>query len=71
MSKLDEIMNDIFKNGLEFEVYDHLHPLIIKRYKNLKYENSCIKSLMRIARKLNKNKNKEIDIVLDEEGLYD
>ena len=71
MSELEEIMEQIFNNCLEFEVYDKLHDLIINRYKKLKYENACRKSSMSIARSLNKGKNKEIDVVLDEENLYD
>lgn len=71
MSELEKIMEQIFNNCLEFEVYDKLHDLIINRYKKLKYENACRRSSMSIARSLNKGKNKEIDAVLDEENLYD
>ena len=71
MAELEEIMEQIFNNCLEFEVYDKLHDLIINRYKKLKYENACRRSSMSIARSLNKGKNKEIDVVLDEENLYD
>lgn len=71
MSELEKIMEQIFNNCLEFEVYDKLHDLIINRYKKLKYENACRRSSMSIARSLNKGKNKEIDVVLDEENLYD
>ena len=71
MSKLETILKEIFENCLEFEVYDNLHSLIINRYKRLKDENACRRSSMSIARSLNKGKNKEIDVVLDEENLYD
>ena len=71
MSKLETILKEIFENCLEFEVYDNLHSLIINRYKRLKDENACRRSSMSIARTLNKGENKVIDVVLDEENLYD
>lgn len=71
MVELQEIMKLIYKNKLEFEVYSELHPFIMNRYNEMKYENICRKTAMHLARKLNRNKNKDIDIALDEATLYD
>ena len=37
--ELQEIMRLIYENKLEFEVYSKLHPLIMNRYNEMKYEN--------------------------------
>lgn len=69
--ELQEIMRLIYENKLELEVYSKLHPFIMNRYNEMKYENICRKTAMHLARRLNKHKNKEIDIALDEDTLYD
>lgn len=49
---VSEIIDEIFDNGLEIEIYKELSRRIIENYETLKNNNHHLKKINKIARKI-------------------
>lgn len=59
--KFYEIIQDIFDNKLEFEVWETLNKIIIAKYQELDAKSSTQRACLRAIKKINNGKSDAID----------
>lgn len=67
---LEEILKEIYKNGLQKQVYMILHSAVMEDYKTALNENREYSTSLNAIKKINKGKNEAIDALCEKDTLF-